>query len=152
MFYKPYVYLGKSFHKVLLPFLSLGKEKRLRIAVLNGNNEILLVRNWLGQQNWSLPGGGSKTSEKPEQAGARELYEETGLHIAADRLRYLTSYPCYESSKPFEVDVYSTSLQEESYSLSNKRRFEIIEKKWHSVAALPAELALPIAKIAKEIR
>lgn len=141
-----YIYLGKKLHYALLPFLRFGKEKRVRIAVLSDDRHILLVRNWFGYQNWSLPGGGIKKGETPESAIIRELYEETGLVV--NHASYLRSYGCHESAVPFEVDVYFIAIPRPA-SLLKGRSFEIIEKKWHPVGKLPKNLAMSIQEILK---
>lgn len=151
MLYNPYIYLGKKLHHVLLPFLRFGKEKRVRIVVLNGDQHILLVRNWFGYQNWSLPGGGVKKDETPESAILRELYEETGVSVKPNRVSYIRSCSCHESSVPFKADVYYTNIERRA-SLSKRKSFEIIERKWHPLATLPSDLAMPIQRILEEIK
>lgn len=39
-----------------------------------------------GRGYWLLPGGGMEAGETPEQTVAREMVEETGLHVAVERL------------------------------------------------------------------
>ena len=45
---------------------------------------VLIVNNIGG--HWSAPGGGVEAGETLEPAMVREAYEETGLHVAVDRL------------------------------------------------------------------
>lgn len=151
MLYNSYIYLGKKLHRVLLPFLRFGKEKRVRIVVLSDDQRILLVRNWFGHQNWSLPGGGVKKGETPESAILRELYEEAGVSVEPSRVSYVRSYSCYESSVPFKADVYCVDIKRRP-SLSERKSFEIIERKWHPLATLPNDLAMPIQRILEEIK
>ncbi len=49
-----------------------------RAIVLNGNNEVLLVKHTY-QPHWYLPGGGVKKGESAKAALLRELKEEVGL-------------------------------------------------------------------------
>ncbi len=53
---------------------------------LDNNNDILLVKHsYRGGDSWSLPGGYLKAKEHPEEALEREVKEETGFEVSADR-------------------------------------------------------------------
>ena len=49
------------------------------VAVLNERNEILLQKRADGK--WGVPGGFMELGESTEEAGRREVFEETGLKI-----------------------------------------------------------------------
>ena len=49
------------------------------VAVMNENGELLLQRRANGQ--WGVPGGFIELGESTEEAGRREVLEETGLEI-----------------------------------------------------------------------
>ena len=49
------------------------------VAVINENNEILLQKRMDGK--WGVPGGFMELGESTEEAGRREVLEETGLKI-----------------------------------------------------------------------
>lgn len=63
-------------HKYFL--MSRGMTLGVRIIVLNGQNEILLVRHSYTNGSY-LPGGGVDHGESIESAARREVYEETGI-------------------------------------------------------------------------
>lgn len=135
----------------MLPFLRFSKEKRVRVIVVSSDNHVLLVRNWFGYQNWSLPGGGIKKNETPRRAAIRELYEETGMSLKSNGISYIKPYICHESFLSFKSDVYYTATKKRS-PLTQKRDFEILEIKWHSIKKLPKNLAIPIKQILKEAK
>lgn len=45
-----------------------------------------------GKEYWVIPGGSIEHGESPEHAAHRELFEETTLDVAVDRLLYLHRY------------------------------------------------------------
>ncbi|GAA3870699.1 NUDIX hydrolase [Streptomyces sedi] len=57
------------------------------VAVWHGERLLLvLVR---GRGCWELPGGGIEPGESPREAAVRELWEETGHRVPAERLRFV---------------------------------------------------------------
>ena len=55
-------------------------------AILIQNNSIALIeRHRAGRHYFSFPGGGVDEGETPEQAVAREVHEELGLHVRVIR-------------------------------------------------------------------
>lgn len=62
-------------------------------AAIIRNDAILMVRHHDGRREyWTLPGGGLKPGETPEQAALREVWEETRLHARIARFLYQESY------------------------------------------------------------
>jgi 8-oxo-dGTP diphosphatase len=55
-------------------------------VILNSHGEVLLVKHSYGPLNWELPGGGAERDESPTQTALREVLEETGLRVSAERL------------------------------------------------------------------
>jgi 8-oxo-dGTP diphosphatase len=55
-------------------------------AVLDSQEQVLLVRHTYGKLNWELPGGASEPGESIIETALRELREETGLEAVAERL------------------------------------------------------------------
>jgi 8-oxo-dGTP diphosphatase len=53
--------------------------------IFNENNEVLLVKHTYRQIKWSLPGGYLKAKEHPSEGVEREIKEETGFIVSADR-------------------------------------------------------------------
>ena len=55
-------------------------------AVITCGDMVLVVRPWLGNGKWNLPGGGIKKNERPIDTIIREIYEETKLSISVNDL------------------------------------------------------------------
>ena len=55
-------------------------------VILDDQQRVLLVKHSYGQLNWELPGGAAEPDETPTQTALRELREETGLVVSAERL------------------------------------------------------------------
>ena len=47
---------------------------------------MLLVRHSYGELNWEIPGGAGETGESAAEAAVREVREETGLEVTAERM------------------------------------------------------------------
>lgn len=56
------------------------KKRAACVCVKNENeNEVLLISSSRNNGNWIVPGGGIESNENPEDAAAREVYEEAGV-------------------------------------------------------------------------
>jgi len=63
------------------------KTRGVKVLLVNGAGEILLIRNSYGETHqFVLPGGGIQPWERPEQAAAREVKEELGCSVEELRL------------------------------------------------------------------
>ena len=57
------------------------------VVVTNPAGEVLLIRHtYRDFAKWMLPGGGVRRRERPEEAGAREVLEETACRLAETAL------------------------------------------------------------------
>ena len=54
-------------------------------VILNDAGHVLLVKQSYGRLNWELPGGGAEAGESIVETALREVREETGLHVTAQR-------------------------------------------------------------------
>ena len=53
--------------------------------IFNEKDEVLLVKHTYRQIKWSLPGGYLKAKEHPSEGVEREIKEETGFIVSADK-------------------------------------------------------------------
>lgn len=60
-----------------------------RAIVLKDGNILLMKRFKMGQEYYTLPGGGLKPGEQPDAAALREVKEETSLDINNPRLTFI---------------------------------------------------------------
>lgn len=112
----------------------LNDSSRTRILVTCGE-EVLLVRSWLGNGQWGLPGGGMHRSEQPEQGAIRELHEETGIHAQTQDLKFLFAKDStYDKGPNFKVYAYHLVLP--TKPKLTKQKFEISHLMWMNIAEL----------------
>lgn len=119
---------------------------RVRVLVQNENGEILLLKGWVGAGEWSLPGGGVKHGERPEAAAARELREETGIDLSAERLLYRFTFRRHG----YEELVYSTTAPKDGLPTSPPNPWEIRETAWFLPDALPG-VAPTVRRVVAEV-
>lgn len=111
---------------------------RARVVVLHGKN-VLLVQDWVHPKRWELPGGAKRRSETAKEAAIRELAEETGIVVAANRMSYLQTY-----YGKYEAPIYRVNASANDISVQTK---EIINAAWWPIDKLPDNIS-PIVRIA----
>ncbi len=107
-------------------------------ALLIYKDEILLVRNWLGTQQWSLPGGGVGNNETSRNGMQRELREELGIDIRPKHYQRLLKTRQKEHGAEFVAIVFQINLKSRVEFQIEKN--ELIEASWHKVSSLPDNL------------
>lgn len=120
-------------------FVPLWSRHRVRIVVFNDRNEVLLVKTWLSEQYWSLPGGGIAHGESPVGTAVRELHEETGLRVEPKDLTELTT--THEQALGIILTIFRTTV---AYTPQKPIHFphslEIIDSRWWTVSSLPPDM------------
>jgi 8-oxo-dGTP pyrophosphatase MutT (NUDIX family) len=115
---------------------------RTRILVVNENNEVLLVRNWIGSQEWELPGGGVRRNEDLAVAARRELFEETGIRAKPQDLVHLGLF----STEHFRASIYMITVQKSLVSMQSPQPLEIVAIEWFPIAHLPRKVSPLVSK------
>lgn len=143
---KIYYFIGRllrPFARVSLYLYSfLLHVPRVRVVLMNEENEILLVQSWLSADTWELPGGGVHNSEETGQALLRELEEETGIKLLRENLQPL----CTIRSTGHDEIAFQAFAAKNSLPSAIPNRFEIKAVAWFPYNAMP-----PVAPHTSEI-
>ncbi len=100
---------------------------RSRVLVVC-NDEVLLVKGWLGTNQWCLPGGGVKKGEQPIAAAVRELCEETGVTTPESNLTQLGSYKHTQHGFNYNAQLFCLRLPQKPQL--RMRKGEILDAAW----------------------
>lgn len=81
---------GRILYYCCYPALAwyLSRSDRTRAIIFYGD-QVLLVRPWLGNGDWDLPGGGVHSNETPITAVAREIREELSIDDSLAALQFI---------------------------------------------------------------
>lgn len=144
---KLYHQAGQTLSLLLQPFLKryLARTVRVRVVVVNDQKECLLVRGWLGEQKWSLPGGGIKRGEAPELTAVRETAEETGVVLFRSEL---VDHGIVESGpgETLKANYHVFSAHGGGKAkVPRAARLEILETGWFPIDHLPTPI-YPLAR------
>lgn len=148
-----YAALGKVAYVAMIPMLRVymtPKHHRVRVLLMNEKDEVLLVRNWLGHQRWTLPGGGIRRSETPREAAIREVMEETGIELT--NLVQIGAFTNPAPESRYTVACFMAQIPKRQPQLSRYRRLEVLDTAWFALKRLPPnysptiDLALALRK------
>lgn len=130
-----WVALGRILFYLLLPILTiyLRVGERSRVLVLKGQ-KVLVVKGWLNNGQWSLPGGGIRRMEQADLAAVRELKEETGLDVTPSELINLGQSRQDQRFITFNYHRFMCRINKES--LLKKPHPEITDVAWIDMASL----------------
>lgn len=108
-------------------------------AIFDDDGRVLLVRHGYGRHNWELPGGAAEVGESPEQTAVRELSEETGLTVVAERITGIYPEPAHRlgHAMHFVVRCRREPLDAKSRIGSE----EIIDLGWFDASAMPRPIS-----------
>lgn len=122
------------------------------VAVINENGELLLQQRNDGQ--WGVPGGFIELGESTEEAGRREVLEETGLEIGKLELVGVFSGKQYFVKLPNEDEFYPITIAYVSKEIIGgvlqADGEETTEAKFFNVNALPEQLNPLIKNLIKQ--
>lgn len=128
-------WLGRGLHILIWPalFFYLRKGARTRVLVL-ADNHALLVKGWLSDGRWGLPGGGLHTHEAPDAGAVRETLEEAGVDLSRSSLISLGGESRGHHGLKFYCHFFSAQLPERVPLKA--QRGEIVAAEWVPISEL----------------
>ncbi|GAA3730259.1 NUDIX hydrolase [Salinactinospora qingdaonensis] len=79
-------------------------------VVIDGDSRILLHRR-ADDGHWAPPGGIVEPGEQPAAALVREVYEETGVHVVAERVASVVTEPPFTYANQDEVQFLDIAFR-----------------------------------------
>lgn len=116
---------------VLWIYLRISHRTRV---IIQADGRVLVLKNWLGDGKWSLPGGGLHRGESSLDGVIRETREETGIELAPEQLTLLGTFEHRDKGFRFHYDLYGAELP--SLPTTRVQRGEVLTIAWMSMAEL----------------
>jgi ADP-ribose pyrophosphatase len=131
-----------------------------QVAVLvTMEDSVLLVkvhRPVINDNTWELPAGGCAINESPVDGACRELHEETGILVAKERLKPITSMSICPNRYVSNPHIFSVEITAEEFNTRSMHDDEILAVQLFSFIEIKEMLltnqiyvALPALTLAK---
>jgi 8-oxo-dGTP diphosphatase len=101
---------------------------RTRILVFQ-EGKLLVIKNWLGDNRWQLPGGGMHRHESALDGAIRELREETSLDLDPRQLQDVGKGEHHRYGISFDFQVFITKVAVVPSKI-RAQRIEVAELAW----------------------
>jgi 8-oxo-dGTP pyrophosphatase MutT (NUDIX family) len=126
---KIWMVIGNILFWLTLPllYIYLKRSDRTRVFLVHNNN-VLVVKGWLSNGKWALPGGGLLSGEEPVKGALRELKEETGIQLSPQDLRIIGTRQHRENGLKFKYYLFVGELNEQLPAKSSQA--EIVQTAW----------------------
>lgn len=72
--------------------------------------KVMVVKAWLGNGKWNLPGGGINSGESAKTAFVRELKEETGIDVNHIKVQKVGNFSYHTNKLFFEYKTFLVKL------------------------------------------
>lgn len=135
-------FVGRFLYALLWPilYIYLPFTKRTRILILH-KDKALLVKVWLGNSKWYLPGGGLHRGENIAHGAIRELKEEIGLNVEPTQLQHLGFSRIKVRGLRFAYDQFVVQLKQKPELQTQKA--EITMAEWVPINSLNSTNSTP---------
>ena len=114
-------------------YFYLKDSQRTRVIV-RAEDKVLLLKDWLGDGKWKLPGGGVHQGENIAESASRELFEETGVEIRSSDLKPLGSIKAKGHGTTVVLHIFESTIP--APVTVKKQKLEIVEAVWQVVEGL----------------
>ncbi len=125
-----------------------GSFPKVGVAVIiMREKQVLLLRrrNSHGAGSWAVPGGHLEFGESPEQCGARETHEESGLKVSGLRFFALTN-DVFERENKHYITIWLLAEDFSGEPMMNAPE-EMSDIAWFQWDHLPTPLFLPFQNL-----
>lgn len=137
--------IGRWVYRLGLPQIRRLLTGTRRVRVLTeAEGEILLVKNWISRQWWTLPGGGMKIDESPASTAQRELLEELALNAKATDFKLITNFEYEEDGVIWQAFILYLPLNVKPKL--KPRRWELTDLAWFKPEQLPENRSLVVER------
>lgn len=130
------------------------RESRYAGVIATHADRIVLVRErqpWWGGEFWNIPSGGVEDHETPAAGAVRELAEETGLVVPADRLRLIGTSRTDAGDRRSLAWNFTADVDGAGLAVADPDR-SVLEARWFPVEEAVDLLArLPYRPIAEPV-
>lgn len=113
--------------------------KRTRLLLMSGD-QVLVIKGWINDGRWGLPGGGLHKHEDPMTGLLREVKEEIGLSLNPSQVKSLGAMPFREKGFNFEAHYFCAKVNK---PMSTKPHSEIKQTAWINRSELNEHNAIP---------
>ncbi|AOV07142.1 NUDIX hydrolase [Sporosarcina ureilytica] len=122
------------------------------VAVFNHEDEMLLVKKFDGR--WGIPGGFIELGESAEEAGRREVFEETGIEVGKLELVTVISGQQTYAKLKNKDEYYSVTIVYKTNDIVGgilkPDGIEVQEARFFGVGSLPVNLNPLITSMVKQ--
>ncbi|MGZ6005147.1 MAG: NUDIX hydrolase [Candidatus Saccharimonadales bacterium] len=109
-------------------YFYLKNSQRTRVIV-QAQDRILFVKDWLGNGKWKFPGGGIHSGELISASACRELLEETAVKAKPEDL--ISAGTIINNSHGVAIKIHLFKLSLATAVELKKQKSEIIDIGWH---------------------